>query len=173
MLQQNVSALKALTLTLVGSLGLAAAGAVAAASPANTAHETIAQIASQDPSLSILVTALSDTDLVTTLEGPGPFVVFAPTNKAFESLPKEILDYFLAHPAVLKQVLLYHVAASSAPLSPAPITTVEGESVFPSFTYAPSGFTVTVNDARVNIEPIQASNGEIYVIDSVLLPQFK
>jgi uncharacterized surface protein with fasciclin (FAS1) repeats len=75
-------------------------------------ERNIVQIAVSDPDLSTLVKAVVDTGLVKTLEGPGPFTVFAPTNEAFAKLPAGLLDYLLANPAILKQVLLYHVASA-------------------------------------------------------------
>jgi uncharacterized surface protein with fasciclin (FAS1) repeats len=166
MTKHAVPVLTALALLLTGTLSLAATP------DTSTSQETIVQIASADPDLSTLVTALSDADLVTTLEGKGPFIVFAPSNEAFAKLPKGLLDYLLANPKVLKEVLLYHVASSSAALSPTPFFTVEGEKVFPFFKYDASGLTTTINNSKVTAAPIQASNGVIYLIDSVLLPQF-
>jgi uncharacterized surface protein with fasciclin (FAS1) repeats len=134
--------------------------------------QSIVEIAVSDPDLSTLVKALTDANLVKTLEGPGPFTVFAPTNSAFAKLPTGLLDYLLDNPPILGKVLLYHVAAGSAPLTSAPITTVEGGLVFPSFSYAPNGVTVTVGNSHVIAHPISATNGVIYLIDSVLMPQF-
>jgi uncharacterized surface protein with fasciclin (FAS1) repeats len=113
-----------------------------------------------------------ETKLVKTLEGPGPFTVFAPTNAAFSKLPTALLDYLLANPSVLQEVLLYHVAVGADALRPAPLKTAQGESVFPSFSYGESGLTVTVNNSSVTARPIEASNGVIYIVDSVLMPQF-
>jgi uncharacterized surface protein with fasciclin (FAS1) repeats len=134
---------------------------------------TIVQIAASDPDLTTLVKALSDTGLVKTLESPGPFTVFAPTNEAFAKLPSGLLDYLLANASILKQVLLYHVAGGSGPLSADPIKTAQGEKVFPSFSLGISGLTLEVNNSRVSVTPIKASNGVIYIVDSVLIPQFR
>jgi uncharacterized surface protein with fasciclin (FAS1) repeats len=131
------------------------------------------QIAVSDPDLSTLVKALSDTGLVKTLEGPGPFTVFAPTNEAFAKLPVGFLDYLLANPPILKQVLLYHVASGSGALTADPIKTAQGEIVFPSFDFGTSGLAVEVNNSGVSPTPIKASNGVIYIINSVLIPQFR
>jgi uncharacterized surface protein with fasciclin (FAS1) repeats len=154
--------------------GLVLAAGLCQLAPAEAAKptENIVQIAVSDPDLSVLVQALTDASLVKTLEGPGPFTVFAPTNSAFSKVPTELLDYFLANPAVLKQVLLYHVAAGADVLTPSPIKTVQGEVVYPSFSYGVGGLTVTVGNSVVTLNPIQATNGVIYLINSVLLPQF-
>ena len=69
----------------------------------------IVQIAVADPDLSTLVAALTKANLVTTLEGAGPFTVFAPTNEAFAQLPPGILNRLLANVTELTNVLLYHV----------------------------------------------------------------
>jgi transforming growth factor-beta-induced protein len=161
----------------IGVFGLGAATAFADSTSAtidtSKSKSNIVQIAVSDPDLSTLVTALTDTDLVRTLEGPGPFIVFAPTNQAFAKLPTGVLDFLLANLPVLKQVLLYHVASGSGTLSADPIKTVQGEIVFPSFSYGPSGFALEVNNSLVSGKPIKASNGVIYIVDSVLLPQFR
>jgi uncharacterized surface protein with fasciclin (FAS1) repeats len=161
----------------IGVFGLSAAPAFADGTSAtidtSRSKGNIVQIAVSDPDLSTLVTALTDADLVKTLEGPGPFIVFAPTNQAFAKVPTAILDYLLDHPSVLKEVLLYHVASGSGTLSADPIKTVQGEIVFPSFSFGPYGLALEVNNSWVSGTPIQASNGVIYIIDSVLLPQFR
>jgi uncharacterized surface protein with fasciclin (FAS1) repeats len=155
-------------------IGYSAGPAVAAdATDWSGGGESIVQIAVSDPDLSTLVKALKDTNLVSTLEGAGPFTVFAPTNEAFGKLPAGLLNYLVANPSILKQVLLYHVAAGANTLTSAPLKTVEGELVFPSFSDGVAGTTVSVNNSLVTIKAIKASNGVIYVIDSVLIPQFR
>lgn len=138
---------------------------------------TIADIAVATPALSTLVTALSATNLVTTLQGPGPFTVFAPTNDAFAKIPSGILQYLLSNPNVLTQVLLYHVAPGKVDLRPwlltTPLTTVQGQRVFARTSYHRSGATILVNNSQVVLRPIVADNGIVYVIDSVLQPQFR
>eukprot|EP00039_Didymoeca_costata_P017996 m.331684 g.331684 ORF g.331684 m.331684 type:complete len:175 (+) comp16779_c0_seq1:26-550(+) len=75
------------------------------------AEENLIQLAEGDPDLSILVKACSAAGLVPTLEGPGPFTVFAPTNKAFEKLPNGTLQKLLdpANKAELVNILEYHI----------------------------------------------------------------
>jgi transforming growth factor-beta-induced protein len=163
----------------IGAFGFGATSALATGTTDSLAVDdsraasNIVQIAVSDPDLSTLVTALTDTGLVSTLEGRGPFTVFAPTNKAFAKLPVGLLDYLLANPAILKQVLLYHVASETGTLNGNPIKTVQGEKVFATFKFNPSGLTLEVNNSWVSVKPIKASNGVIYIIDSVLLPQFR
>jgi uncharacterized surface protein with fasciclin (FAS1) repeats len=139
---------------------------------------TIAAIASGDADLSTLVSALSDAGLVATLEGPGPFTVFAPTNQAFAAIPPGILKYLLANPKILEQVLLYHVVSGvqiiDFDLLPTPLKTVQGETLFAQLHYdfGDGKLSIKVNNSNVTLKPIIASNGVIYVIDSVLQPQY-
>jgi len=139
---------------------------------------TIAAIASSDKDLSTLVAALSDAGLVTTLEGRGPFTVFAPTNEAFAAIPPAILQYLLANPKTLEQVLLYHVVSGvheiDLDLLPTPLKTVQGETLFAQLhaDFGEGKISIKVNNSNVTLKPILASNGIIYVIDSVLQPQY-
>lgn len=136
-------------------------------------HDTIVEVAVGNPAFSTLVTALQATDLVTTLQGPGPFTVFAPTNDAFAKIPPAILNYLLANPDVLKQVLLYHVAPGARDFrfqfSPRDVKTVQGQDIYVDR----ESKTLQINNALVGGHVIRAENGVIYVIDSVLLPQFR
>jgi uncharacterized surface protein with fasciclin (FAS1) repeats len=151
--------------------------ALAAVAPAlitsSAATPSIVGIASGDPQFSTLVTALKAADLVKTLEGKGPFTVFAPTNAAFAKIPKATLDALLKNKAELTKVLTYHVigrkllASSVVKLKTA--TTLEGSRV----NIAVMGKTVEVNNARVTKPDIIASNGVIHVIDTVLMPKMR
>jgi transforming growth factor-beta-induced protein len=119
-----------------------------------------------------LAAALTAADLVTTLKGPGPFTVFAPTDAAFAKLPAGTVDNLLKpeNKATLRAVLTYHVvagrvlAADVVKLTKA--TTVEGQDV----AITVSGATVKVNDATITAVDVLASNGVIHVIDTVLIP---
>ena len=131
---------------------------------------TIVDVAAADEQFSTLVTALEAAGLVETLSGEGPFTVFAPTNAAFEQVAD--LEGLLAQPETLRNILLYHVvpgevmAADIAGLEMTP-TALSEES---TLEFAIDGDTVMVYDATVTTADIQASNGVIHVIDSVLLP---
>jgi uncharacterized surface protein with fasciclin (FAS1) repeats len=135
----------------------------------------IVDIALSDPQFSTLVAALKAADLVSTLQGDGPFTVFAPTNDAFDALPDGTLDDLLKPENVekLKAILLYHVVGSqveSSDLSDgAMLDTVEGSSV----TAHIDDDGVKINDANVIKADVEASNGVIHVIDAVLLPPEK
>jgi uncharacterized surface protein with fasciclin (FAS1) repeats len=120
--------------------------------------------------------------LVQTLEGPGPFTVFAPTNEAFAKLPKATVDKVTGDKALLTKVLTYHVVAgrlSAADIvqkikdggGTAKIKTVEGDDITASL----DGSSVIITDdhgdkAKVTIADVNQSNGVIHVIDTVLVP---
>ena len=131
---------------------------------------TIVDIAAGDERFETLVAALQAAGLVETLQGTGPFTVFAPTDDAFAKLPAGTVDALLQDLDALTDVLLYHVvpgdvkASAVVALDSAP--TVQGDMVAISV----DGSTVMVNDARVVVTDIEAANGTIHVIDAVLIP---
>jgi uncharacterized surface protein with fasciclin (FAS1) repeats len=131
---------------------------------------TIAEIAAGDERLTTLVTALSAAGLVDTLNGEGPFTVFAPTNDAFAALPEGALEGLLADNAALTQVLLYHVAPGRFMASEVVSLTEANTAAGKMVKISSSNMGVMINDARVVITDIEASNGVIHVIDSVMLP---
>jgi uncharacterized surface protein with fasciclin (FAS1) repeats len=142
----------------------------ALAAPPAQATKDIVDTAIADGRFKTLVTAVQAAGLVDTLKGPGPYTVFAPTDDAFAKLPAGTVDALLKDTPKLKSILLYHVvsgkvmAADVVKLSSA--NTVEGKPV----TIKVDGGKVFVNDAQVVIADVQASNGVIHVIDTVLLP---
>ena len=131
-----------------------------------------------------LVAAVKAAGLVDTLSGPGPFTVFAPTNEAFAALPAGTVDNLLKpeNKATLTKILTYHVvsgkytahdlaALAKAHGGKATLKTVEGESI----TVAGKNGKWTVTDAKgdvahITIADVTQSNGEIFVIDKVLMP---
>jgi uncharacterized surface protein with fasciclin (FAS1) repeats len=131
----------------------------------------IVAVAQATPELSTLVEAVAAADLVETLEGPGPFTVFAPTNQAFEALGST-LDTLLkpANKGELAEVLTYHVVPGelkAADLSDGQkLKTVQGGQL----TVKVADGKVTVNGATVAMPDVAASNGVVHVIDEVLVP---
>jgi uncharacterized surface protein with fasciclin (FAS1) repeats len=116
-----------------------------------------------------LAALLEQAGLVETLQGDGPFTVFAPTDAAFEALDPATLEAVQNDPELLKSVLLYHVVEGevmSSDIEPGDVPTVEGSTV----TITVDGGTVKVNDATVTTADVTASNGVIHVIDTVLVP---
>src|SRR6056297_1023715 len=140
--------------------------------PAFAATEDIVEIAVGNDDFSILVTALTEADLVGALQGDGPFTVFAPTDAAFGDL-LAALDItaadLLAQPG-LADVLLYHVVSGqvmSTDLTDGMMAeTLQGESLTIDLSDG-----VKVNDATVTAPDLEATNGVIHVIDSVLIPE--
>jgi transforming growth factor-beta-induced protein len=130
----------------------------------------IVEIAIGDNRFTTLVAAVKAANLVETLKGKGPFTVFAPTDDAFKKLPAGTVEGLLKDVPTLKNILLFHVvsgkvmAADVVKLQSA--NTVLGKPVAVKVTNG----KVAVNDANVVITDIEASNGVIHVIDSVLLP---
>ncbi|HEY4189859.1 MAG TPA: fasciclin domain-containing protein [Candidatus Limnocylindrales bacterium] len=118
-----------------------------------------------------LLAAAKAAGLVETLQGTGPFTVFAPTDEAFAALPAGTLDGLLKDPAALKKILLYHVVSGAVPASQVvgmtSANTVEGAPVAIS---VKDGKVYLNGNAQVVKTDIMASNGIIHVIDSVLLP---
>lgn len=120
-------------------------------------------------SFNTLVAAVKAAGLVETLKSPGPFTVFAPTDEAFAKLPEGTVDSLLKDIPQLTKILTYHVVSgkvmSSDVVKLDKATTVQGSDVKID---ASSG--VKVNDATVITPDVEADNGVIHVIDSVLLP---
>ncbi len=136
------------------------------------APQDIVDIALADGRFTTLVAAAQAAELVDTLKGEGPFTVFAPTDDAFAKLPAGTIDELLKpeNKQALTDILLYHVvsgkvmAADVVNLTNA--TTVLGKDV----TVKVDMGNVYINDAQVIITDIEASNGVIHVIDTVILP---
>ena len=148
----------------------------AATASAATASKNIVQIAESNPDFSTLVSAVKAAGLVSTLEGSGPFTVFAPTNAAFAALPSGTLPTLLepANRAMLAKILTYHVvsgALKADQIMPGAIKTVNGA----TFTVNSAGGKLTITDgkghtAQIVQTNIVAANGVIHVINAVLLP---
>lgn len=161
----------------VASLGVVACGSSDSETTASTAatttmtDETIAAVATGNKDLSTLVAALTAADLVTTLEGTGPYTVFAPTDAAFSDIQSTV-DTLLepGNKTDLQQVLTYHVVPgtyTAADLTDGQmLKTVEGQDLMVSI----KDGVVKVNDATVEATDITASNGVVHVINKVLVP---
>ncbi|AVH62832.1 MULTISPECIES: fasciclin domain-containing protein [unclassified Nostoc] len=129
----------------------------------------IIDTATNNGSFKTLIAAIQAAGLESTLNGNGPFTVFAPTDEAFNKLPAGTVDALLKDIPKLKKILTYHVvsgkvlAADVAKLKTA--KTVEGSDVKID---ASNG--VKINDAKVATADVAADNGVIHVIDTVLIP---
>ena len=171
---------KVIALALVASISFAACGSDDEASTEEVVtEETVAEavaagdivaVASSTEGFSTLVAALSAAGLVETLQGAGPFTVFAPSDDAFAALPAGLLEKLLLpeNKAVLTSILTYHVVSGmvmSADIIAGDVPTVEGSNVA-----LDTANGVTVNGATVTTADVAASNGVIHVIDAVIVP---
>ena len=153
-------------------LALTAAALMAGPAFADNHGKDIVDIAAGNESFSTLVAAVQAADLVDTLKGEGPFTVFAPTDEAFAALPAGTVENLLKpeNKNKLTAVLTYHVVPGkvmSGDLSDGmTATTVQGSDVTIGTTDG-----VSVDGAKVVQADIEASNGVIHVIDSVILPK--
>ena len=159
---------------LIAGLGMAI-GAMAgdhSAKKGMSYENNIVEVATAAGSFNTLLAALDATELTSVLEGEGPFTVFAPTDEAFAALPEGTVDTLLKpeNKDQLVAVLTYHVLPGKVmsgdiagkELS---VATVNGEEVDVNATDG-----VMVDNATVVAADIEASNGVIHVIDTVILP---
>ena len=121
-------------------------------------------------SFKTLASLLKTAGLAKTLQGKGPFTVFAPTDAAFAKVPKSTLAALGKDKAKLRSVLLYHVA--SGKVGSARVVKLESVKTLNGATarIKVSGGKVYVGGARVTTPDVKASNGVIHVINKVLLP---
>lgn len=130
-------------------------------------------IASKDHTT--LVAAVKQAELVTSLSNAGPFTVFAPTNAAFEKVPKETLDALMTDEkkADLQNILQYHVTTSSLKTEyftdGQTLGMVNGDNI----TISVKDGKIMLNGTATIIASVPASNGIVHVIDAVLLPPAK
>ncbi|MEO6917244.1 MAG: fasciclin domain-containing protein [Chitinophagaceae bacterium] len=154
---------------------------------ATAQSKDIVGVAAGSPDHTTLVAAVKAADLVSTLQGKGPFTVFAPTNEAFAKLPAGTVDALLKpeNKAKLAGILTYHVVAGNLDAAKvmaaikkgngkAKLTTVEGGMITASI----ENGKVVLTDAKggkstVTATDLKASNGVIHVIDTVLMPAAK
>ena len=151
---------------------------------AMSASKNIVENASAAPNLTTLVAAVKEAGLVQTLEGTGPFTVFAPTNEAFDEVGKDKVDSLMKpeNKDKLTKVLTYHVVPGdydAAKLKQmvnsgggeAKLKTVEGDEL--TIKLVGQGLTVTDdkdNTADITTPDVKQSNGEVHVINKVLMP---
>ena len=141
------------------------------ATPSAAAAKDIVGTATDAGSFKTLLTAATAAGLVETLQGKGPFTVFAPTDEAFAALPAGTLDKLLADKEALKKVLLYHVVpgeiTADQVVKVTSATSVEGAPIAISIK---DGKVYLNGSAQVVTPDVMASNGVIHVIDKVILP---
>ena len=136
------------------------------------AQDPAATAASNNPALSTLVTAVTEADLVDTLNGEGPFTIFAPANAAFEAIPADTLNAVLADQAQLTDILTYHVIAGEMMSSQDLIDAGSAETVQGGeLTFTDEGGSLMVNDSATGVcIDVPTANATVHIIDAVLMP---
>jgi len=165
----GIVSLLIVSILVVGCRAPAPAPSPTPAPPPAAGMQDIVDIAVDDVRFTTLVAALQAADLVDTLKGDGPFTVFAPDDEAFAKLPTGNVGSLLKDVPKLKDILTYHVvagkvmAADVAGLTSA--KTVQGKEVS-----IDTKDGVKMNKAKIIKADIEADNGVIHVIDTVLIP---
>ncbi len=165
------------TLPLLGLIGACSAGILfsdlvtAQEPPAAAPSGDIVAVASGNADFTTLVSALRAADLVTALQGKGPFTVFAPNNAAFAKLPPGALEDLLKpeNKKKLAGILKNHVIEGqvmAADVRSGPVKTLDGKKVEVAVENGKVGF----GGAKVIGTDVMASNGVIHVIDTVVMP---
>ena len=147
-------------------------GMAAGSASAYAAEKDIVDTAVAAGQFETLAAALTAAGLVDTLKGPGPFTVFAPTDEAFAALPAGTVENLLKpeNKDQLIAILTYHVVAGEV-MAADVVALEEAETVNGAMVGVKvDGSNVMINNAEVTAVDIEASNGVIHVIDTVLLP---
>lgn len=133
-------------------------------------EKDIVDIAVSTGTFKTLVTAVTEAGLVEALKGEGPFTVFAPTDDAFAKLPEGAVADLLKDKEALKKVLLYHVV--SGKITSADVVGLNSANTLAEveLKIKTDDSGVMINNAKVITADVNASNGVIHVIDTVLLP---
>ena len=159
------------TIRIITFAAIIAASSFVGVANAEPKEKDIVAVASGNGSFNTLVAAVKAAGLVETLQGTGPFTVFAPTDEAFAKLPKGTVEDLLKpeNKEKLVAVLTYHVVPGkvmAADVKTMKAKTVNGKSLDVKVTDG----AVTVDNAKVVKTDVPASNGVIHVIDTVVLP---
>lgn len=161
--------------SLVAALLLAAAVSLSACSSLGVASApaTVAVAASDNTELTTFNKLLAQAGLQDTLTGTGPLTVFAPTDEAFKAVPAATLDKLSKDPALLKDVLKYHMVPAAIKAADvtgtAPTTTLQGAKM----NLAKAGDFLTVDEGLVTKADVVAGNGVLHIVDTVLMPPKK
>ncbi|HLP01110.1 MAG TPA: fasciclin domain-containing protein [Opitutaceae bacterium] len=168
---KSTASLTLVALVTASALALPARADSCSAAPAHAAHDIVA-VASSAGSFNTLVAAVKAAGLAKTLQGKGPFTVFAPTDEAFAKLPPGTVESLLKpeNQAKLVAILTYHVVPGkvlAADVKTSQVPTVNGQKL----PITVRDGIVSVGSANVVATDVAASNGVIHVVDSVILPQ--
>jgi len=160
--------------TATADPGISGGGGQAAVKDDESAKDVV-KVASGSKDHTTLVAAIKQADLVNALSNAGPFTVFAPTNAAFDKVPKETLDNLMkdANRAQLQDILQYHVYVGTLKTEMMEdgqtLNQVNGQNI----SVAKKDGKIVINNVATVIASIPAANGIIHVIDAVLLPPSK
>jgi uncharacterized surface protein with fasciclin (FAS1) repeats len=170
--------MKRIAFLVVAALASVAIAVPAASAGPSSAHagasasKNIVGVAAGDPQFSTLVSLVKKAGLVGALSGKSKLTVFAPTNAAFNKLPKATLKKVGSDKKLLTSILTYHVVEGAVPASK--VVTLNGKSVKTlngkSVKIRVKSGKVYVNKAQVTKTDVPASNGVIHVINQVLIP---
>ena len=164
---KRISILTVLLLALAGGSTTAIAGRSTAAAP-RMCEKNVVQTAIAAGQFKTLASLLQKAGLAGTLEGKGPFTVFAPTDAAFAKIDPATIEKLKTDSNLLSSILTYHVVPGQA--SPAQVAgmhkTVQGGAV----TVSGMGNNLRVNDAGVVCGGVRTANATVYLIDTVLMP---
>ena len=150
-----------------------------------SAQKTVVDVAVGSKDHSTLVVAIKAADLVNTLQGKGPFTVFAPTNEAFAKLPKGTVENLLKteNKATLAKILTYHVVAGNLDAAAVITAIKDGKGKVTLKTVSGGTLTASLKNgkviltdekggiATVTATDLKAGNGVVHVIDTVLMPK--
>jgi uncharacterized surface protein with fasciclin (FAS1) repeats len=132
---------------------------------------TIVDAALATPELSALVDLVVAANLVDALGAPGNLTVFAPTNDAFAAVPAPVLGAIGSDIDILTSVLTHHVAPRPVDpriaLIPTEVKSLQGQALFLDYDSGPQ-----INQSNTSCQAVRTNNGTVWLIDSVLLPQF-
>jgi uncharacterized surface protein with fasciclin (FAS1) repeats len=156
------------TLAVVALAVVATLGPTASATP--RAQGNIVETAVAAGQFKTLTMLLKRAGLVSTLQKPGPYTVFAPTDAAFKKVPKATIDALLQDKAMLKAVLLYHVVPGKVTAAKVVKLRSAKSANGAKIRIRVAGSNVFVNDSKVTKTDVLASNGVIHVVNRVLIP---
>jgi uncharacterized surface protein with fasciclin (FAS1) repeats len=150
-----------------------------------SAQKTVVDVAVSSKAHTTLVAAVKAADLVTTLQGAGPFTVFAPTNDAFAKLPAGTVDNLLKpeNKATLTKILTYHVVAGNLDAAAVLKAIKDGKGKVTLTTVSGGKLTASLKNGKVILTDekggvatviatdLKAGNGVVHVIDTVVMPK--
>ena len=168
----NIRSLKLITLAAV-VIGVSACSTISDKVGDLMPKADIVDTAVAAGTFNTLVAAVQSAGLVDTLKGDGPFTVFAPTDEAFGNLPDGTVESLLeeANRDQLVAILTYHVVSGKVMAADLVGQTIDAETVNGQTLAVDGTAGVTVNGATVITADVEASNGVIHVIDTVLIPK--